>query len=295
MISAFAAAKINLCLHLNGRRPDGYHDLESLVIFADIGDHLRVLPSRRQHDCLRMTGDFSAAIDDPDHNLVTATIAAFRQHYPQAGPVAVDLQKNLPVGAGIGGGSSDAAACLRALCQINGINLGAENITAIARSLGADVPVCVTARPAVIRGTGAEIEPLANWPGFGLVLLNPGVKLSTAAVFAAHDGGSSGVLQNAQAIGNQRQAVNYLKNTANDLTPAAIKAAPVVQQALDLLGCQAQVLHHGMSGSGATCFGLFSDLAVARAAAKKLQEAAPDWWIRSAVSYPARANPWSVD
>jgi 4-diphosphocytidyl-2-C-methyl-D-erythritol kinase len=89
--------------------------------------------------------------------------------------------------------------------------------------------------------------------------------------------------------------VSYLKNTANDLTPAAIKAAPVVQQALDLLGCQARVLHHGMSGSGATCFGLFSDLAVARAAAKQLQEAAPDWWIRSAVSYPAKANPWSVD
>lgn len=282
--NAFAAAKINLCLHVLGRRPDGYHDLESLVVFADIGDRLALAERGRQTNNLASTGAFSSALDFPEDNIITAAIAAFQRHYPQTQNVSVALLKNLPVAAGIGGGSSDAAACLRALCHINNIAVDAATITSIAGDLGADVPVCLKSQPTIMRGIGEDLSDLPDWPSFAMVLVNPAVTLSTAQIFAAYDGRSSGRLQSPRAIANQHSAIAYLKNTHNDLEATVVKIAPVVQQALDALARQAHVLHHGMSGSGATCFGLFSNPATARAAAIDLQKLAPTWWIRSAVS-----------
>jgi 4-diphosphocytidyl-2-C-methyl-D-erythritol kinase len=283
-ITVPAAAKINLCLRILGRRPDGYHDLESVVVFADFGDCLTVAKAAGQDDHLRVDGAFSQTLAVTENNIVSQAVQAFRSHYPQTPRVAMQLQKNLPVAAGIGGGSSDAAACLRALCQLNDMTPETTPLRSIALGLGADVPVCLVGRAAMMSGIGAEISALPNWPSFGVLLVNPHVGLSTAAVFAAHQASPRSALPAADMIQDQATAVDYLKNAGNDLTAAALQTAPVVQEVLTRLAQQPQVLFHAMSGSGATCFGLFANAAEARTACQQLQKAEPDWWLRAGVT-----------
>jgi 4-diphosphocytidyl-2-C-methyl-D-erythritol kinase len=259
--TALAPAKVNLTLHVTGRRGDGRHLLDSVVMFADLGDLLTVGPG----DGLTVTGPFAAGVPTNGRNLIVRALAA-------AGLTrAVTLDKRLPHPGGIGGGSSDAATALR----LAGARLGPEALLA----LGADLPVCMAAGASRMRGIGEVVEPLAL-PPLHAVLLHPGLDAPTGAVFAAlarrenpgHDTVPEGL--DAPAF------TDWLAAQRNDLEAPAETVAPGIAAALDALrGAGARLGR--MSGSGATCFGLFPDAAAARTAAAALDR--PGWWARACV------------
>ena len=251
--SVLAPAKINLSLHVTGRRDDGYHLLDSLVVFADIGDRLWL--SNADEMSLAVTGAFAEGVPEDGRNLVW-------QAAERAGRVlSIRLEKNLPHGAGIGGGSSDAAAVLRWA--------GAGEH---ALSLGADVPVCLSQAPQRMRGIGEQHDPVAV-PDCHLVLVNPGVHVPTPAVFRALER-----RDNAGMTPMADDFVGWLGDQRNDLQEAAISVAPVIAEALAALD---DALVARMSGSGATCFGLYPDANTAKASAERIAAARPGWWVRS--------------
>ncbi|UWQ22865.1 4-(cytidine 5'-diphospho)-2-C-methyl-D-erythritol kinase [Jannaschia sp. W003] len=255
---AFAPAKVNLALHVTGRRFDGRHELDSLVAFADVGDRLCLAPG----DGLRVDGPFAAGVPTDGTNLVLRALRA------AGAPRAVALRKNLPHPAGIGGGSSDAAAALRAV----GAVLDVDTLMA----LGADLPVCMPARAARMRGAGERVEPVAM-PPLHAVLVNPGVPVPTGAVFAAlerRDGSAMGAVPDVDAEG----LVRWLAGCRNDLQAPARATAPAVGEGLDALRAAGATLAR-MSGSGATCFGLWPTRRAAEAAAEALRR--PGWWVEA--------------
>lgn len=274
-IEAFAPAKINLALHVTGRRNDGYHLLDSLVVFADVGD--RVMAERAGALTLRIVGPRAAGLGDGPDNLVLRAAALFRT----AEGAALTLDKHLPLASGIGGGSADAAATLQVLAQLWRRPLPpAEDIL----SLGADVPVCLAGRPARMTGVGETLHPLAHpLPAAALVLANPGVAVATPAVFAALDRRDHPPLPRAlPRFGSAAELAAFLTMTRNDLEPAAIRLAPVIARVKSALSAQPGCRIARMSGSGATCFGLFDDPLAAAAAAAALSRAEPGWWVASA-------------
>lgn len=268
-VSEAAPAKLNLCLHVTGRRADGYHLLDSLVAFAGLGDRVTVAPGALS---LAVAGPMAAGLSTGD-NLVLRAARAF------GAEAAVELWKELPVASGLGGGSADAAATLRALARLTGRALPAPDKVL---ALGADVPVCLAGRPMRMRGTGEVLEPLALPPVWA-VLANPGAALSTAAVFAALERRDNPPLPEVLPAWPDAAALaGFLRGQRNDLEPPARRLLPAVGQVLAALAAQPGALMARMSGSGATCFALFAAEAPAAAAAAALARAEPGWWVRAA-------------
>jgi 4-diphosphocytidyl-2-C-methyl-D-erythritol kinase len=255
-----APAKLNLALHVRARRDDGYHELETLFAFVEHGDMVTV--ARAEVDRLTLTGPFSAALAGEGDNLVARAARGFVAAFG-GGPHAITLDKRLPVASGIGGGSADAAATLRALGRLHGVKVAA--MVELAATLGSDVPACLFGRTAIGRGRGERLVPIAGWPGTPVLLVNPGVAVSTAAVFARWDGRDRGPLPDDPRAGR------------NDLEAPARAIAPAIGTVLDALGACAGTTLVRMSGSGATCFALFADDAARDRAAAAL--AARGWWL----------------
>ena len=266
MIKVFAPAKINLALHVTGQRADGYHLLDMLVGFANVGDVVTLAPS--DLSSLTLLGPEAQALARGP-NIITKITDAFAK-----GPMAICLIKNLPIASGIGGGSTDAAATYRALRT-------GQDDTARLLQIGADVPMCVNCQPARVRGIGQEILPLdlAELP---TVLVNPRVQVATPAVFQALTLRDNPPLSDLSAdLGDPDHLIEYLARQRNDLQSAAIAIAPVIANVLSRITETGAKLAR-MSGSGATCFGLYASDAQAQSAAHDLARAHPDWWVTAA-------------
>jgi len=268
MFASFAPAKVNLFLHVTGRRPDGYHLLDSLAVFPAVGDH--VTAAAAESLTLSIDGPFGAGLPVGDDNLV---LRAARRLAPGHN-AALTLSKNLPVASGIGGGSADAAAALRCLARLWGVE---ANLDDIALGLGADVPVCLSAKPMRMQGVGEVLSPAPKLPDVGMVLVNPGVPVATPAVFRARAGGFSPQAALPAAWPDATAMARDLAALTNDLQAPAISIAPVIGEVLAAISALPDCLLARMSGSGATCFGLFATPAAARAAAATLTQ--PGWWV----------------
>lgn len=288
-ITEFAPAKINLALHVTGRRADGYHLLESLVAFTRFGDGVTVEASAE--DRFAVSGPFAADVPADAGNLVLKARDALRaaaggRNTP---PVSIHLEKNLPAASGIGGGSSDAAATLTALSRLWGLDASLLGLARIGLDLGADVPMCLMARPLVARGIGDEISPIADFPAHGLVLVNPGCAVSTAGVFAALVRRDNEPLPPLPKVFDFHGLRNWLESTRNDLEGAARTVEPAIGRALAALN-RAGAGFARMSGSGATCFGLFETGNVAKRAAVELRKRHPDWFVAATRSMASGAD-----
>ncbi|MGO4523714.1 4-(cytidine 5'-diphospho)-2-C-methyl-D-erythritol kinase [Microvirga sp. 2MCAF35] len=275
-----APAKINLTLHVLGRRADGYHELESLVAFAGTGDDLRLESGTGL--ALQVSGPTAPLAGGDADNLVlkAARLLADRVEGLQLG--TFHLTKRLPVAAGIGGGSSDAAAALRLLARLNGLPLSHPALREAARLTGADVPVCLEPRARMMRGVGEDLGEPLNLPRLFAVLVNPRVPVETPAVFKALGLRPGQRLTEARHPGIERSSLlDALKAARNDLEPPALQLQPLIGEALALLretsGCRLA----RMSGSGATVFGLYDDCETAAEAAKTIKHARQDWWVKA--------------
>lgn len=270
-INEAAPAKVNLTLHVTGQRADGYHLLDSLVVFTELGDWLHFAPSPSLS--LNVTGPMAAGVPTDATNLVLRAAEMLG-----GGGATITLEKNLPMAAGLGGGSSDAAAALRGLARLWGRAL--PNASDAAR-LGADLPVCLAPRPRRMGGIGevlAEVPPL---PPFWLVLANPGVAVATPAVFAALSEKTGRPMPLAlPRCGSAAELATFLRMQRNDLEASARLLAPAIGAVLAALSAQPGCLLARMSGSGATCFGLFADPLHAAAAARAISAAERSWWVR---------------
>jgi len=275
MPDAFAPAKINLALHIVGRRADGFHFLDSLVVFAAVGDSLRADPAETLS--LTLQGRFGAALAAEADNLVLRAARLLAAEAGVPAQVRMVLRKELPVASGIGGGSADAAAALRLLSRLWRLDLPEADMAALALRLGADVPVCLASRPARMGGVGEALAPLPDLPYCGLVLVNPGVAVATQAVFRARTGEFSPPLGLPPGWPDAAALAATLAGMGNDLQAPAVALAPAIAEALAVLSALPGCLLARMSGSGATCFGLFADPARAEAAAAGL--ARPGWWV----------------
>ncbi len=273
-----ALVKINLTLRVLGRRADGYHTLESLVAFADFGDRLTLEPGGDAF--LTVSGPFAAASGAIADNLVlkAAVALASRVRGLRAGRFL--LEKNIPVAAGLGGGSSDAAAALRLLAVENGLAFTDLRLHAAAQGVGADVPICLDMRPKVMRGIGEELSPPLPLPRLHAVLVNPGVAIATREVFAAFDVGHAGRASIDDVPRDYEPFIAWLAARGNDLTEPACRLAPVIRDVLAALSSQIGCRLARMSGSGATCFGLFDSIDKAENAARALRAAQLNWWVR---------------
>lgn len=279
-IKEAARAKINLALHVTGQRADGYHLLDSLVTFADFGDE--VLLSASEHDRFEIHGQFSNALSSETDNLVTRardrlrSLAQAADH--PAFPAEIILTKNLPLSSGIGGGSADAAATLRGLMTLWKLELGTDQLSALALSLGADVPMCLTSRPLIARGIGDEIEPIGNLPSFPIVLINPLRPVSTPQIFKLLTSKTNAPMPDLTR--GVQDWVHQLNDLRNDLQPPAVAILPEISECLDMLRTSgANVIR--MSGSGATCFGLYRNAHEAADAAAYLKRGRPDWYVQA--------------
>jgi len=279
-----APAKVNLTLRVVGRRADGYHDIESLVVFADVGDALTFAPARAL--TLAVRGPTAAAAGDTADNLVLKAARALAERVDGLKLGRFALSKRLPVAAGLGGGSADAAAALRLMARANRMAPDDPRLMAAARATGADVPVCLDPRPRFMRGTGDILSDPLDLPRLDAVLVNPGVAVATKDVFAALRLGSVGKAGGSPpswpAGAQARPALlAILTDDRNDLEAPAITVAPVIADMLAELrrlpGCRLA----RMSGSGATCFALFDTRRVASAGAKTLRARHPAWWVRA--------------
>jgi len=273
-----APAKINLTLRIIGRRADGYHDIDSLVAFAGVGDILTFTTGRAM--MLTVRGPTAAAAGEPAENLVLKAARALAERIEGLTLGHFALSKRLPVAAGLGGGSADAAAALRILARVNALALDDPRVMQAARATGADVPVCLDPRTQRMRGVGEVLSEPLKLPRMPAVLVNPGVSLATKDVFAALDP----VAQPAQSTQPARAAANLLDEIThghNDLEAPAIELVPVIADVLAVLRALAGCRLARMSGSGASCFGLFDSTQAAACAARRLRAGYPDWWVRA--------------
>jgi 4-diphosphocytidyl-2-C-methyl-D-erythritol kinase len=273
-LSEEAPAKINLYLHVTGRRDDGYHLLDSLVAFAGIGDTLSAEMAGTLS--LQVCGPFAPALADRQDNLVLRAARSLAAAAGMAPAAALRLEKRLPVASGIGGGSADAAAALRLLHRLWRLPHTPGMLTGLAAQLGADVPVCLGRRPARMQGIGERLEPAPALPDCGILLVNPGAALSTAEVFRAREGSWSDGATLPLAWDTAHAMAQDLGKLRNDLQPAALSLQPVICAVLAALQATSGCLLARMSGSGATCFGLYADAGSARQAATELPD--PAWW-----------------
>lgn len=274
-----ARAKVNLALHVVGRRADGYHLLESLVAFPEISDRIEVTAADALS--LAVEGRFKSAVPVSDDNLVLAAAHALNRHLqgPPRGAL-IQLTKTLPVASGIGGGSADAAATLRALARLWDLALTPAGLARIGADIGADVPMCVHQRPLKAEGIGEILTFLDPLPSAGIVLANPGRPIATPEVFRALSSRDNPPLAPVPASFADLDAlVAYLDGERNDLEAPARSLVPEISEVLSALGETAGCRIARMSGSGATCFGLFADVAEAAEAADALVAGHPGWWV----------------
>jgi 4-diphosphocytidyl-2-C-methyl-D-erythritol kinase len=279
-VTESAPAKVNLYLHVTGRRPDGYHLLDSLIVFADLCDTVTAAPAERLS--LALAGPFADALDGSD-NLVLRAARALAAHAGRPPRAALRLVKHLPVAAGLGGGSSDAAAALRALVRLWDISIEEDDLARLALELGADVPVCLSGRATLVGGVGEVLTPLdLAPPPCHLVLANPRVPLSTAEVFGAFSGPAGALTPPLGPTVDRSDLIDALRVRRNDLEAPARQRAPVIASVLAALdGLPGRRLAR-MSGSGPTCFALFDTADAASAGAHALAAARPDWWVAAA-------------
>jgi len=287
-IENFAPAKVNLFLHLTGRKASGYHTLDSLVSFVDVGDVIII--EEAPSFSFTVTGDFASSLSVSetastgfnDHDNLVVRAARFLSDV--AGKpltVSITLEKNLPVAAGIGGGSSDAAAAVWGLVQYWGLASDAAYIKPLLERLGADVPVCYDCVPRFMRGIGDVLLPPLDLPNIPILLINPNVACSTQDVFLHHRGQFKDDVDIPPSFEDAADLIRFLKACENDLYDAAVQCAPLIENVMTALRTQDDVLFAQMSGSGATCFALFDHMAQCRAAEKAIANANPDWWVRS--------------
>ena len=279
-----APAKLNLALHVTGRRPDGYHLLDSLVAFTRFGDRLTIATA--DEDSFVVSGPFAAGLEADDTNLVIRARDALRQTYGNQSPVSIALEKNLPVASGVGGGSSDAAALLKGLADIWKLDASDADLARIGLPLGADLPMCLAAKPLLARGIGDEITPVPGMASLGIVLVNPGVAVSTANVFAALANRDNEPLPPLPTTLDFHGLCNWLETTRNDLEAPAQRVQPAINGALSALR-KGGAHFVRMSGSGATCFGLFESGNVAKRAATTIRERKPGWFVAATRNIPS--------
>ena len=282
----FAPAKVNLALHVTGQRADGYHLLESLAVFTRFGDRISIEPAER--DEFAVSGPYAPAVPTDETNLILKARDALRGVSPSAKtvPVVIRLDKNLPIASGIGGGSSDAAAALRGLVKFWDLDVDHDTLTRIGAALGADLPMCLAAKPLLARGTGDELTPVRGFPALGLVLVNPDVAVSTPAVFAALQRRDNDGLPPLPSQIDFHTLRNWLEITRNDLEDAAQAIEPSIRAAKAAL-MKADAGFARMSGSGATCFGLFETGNVAKRAAVAIRSRHPGWFVAATRSMPS--------
>lgn len=290
MLTEEGRAKVNLTLRVVGRRVDGYHDLESMVAFADCADRLSLTPGSQLD--LTTTGPLAQACGETTDNLVFKAAQLLGERVPDLKLGEFTLDKVLPVAAGIGGGSADAAAALRLLAQANGLAVDDPRVIEAARRTGADVPVCLASRACIMTGVGETLLPL-SLPIMPCVLVNPRVPVATRDVFAAlglRNGellvGAADVMQ-ATAWPEQGASledwVEVLSSGSNDLEAPATRIQPVIGKVLTALSATNGAWLVRMSGSGATCFAIFENTADAQRAAQKIQLDHPQWWVHAGV------------
>lgn len=286
----FAPAKVNLFLHVGPVGADGYHPLVSLMVFADVGDTVRLRPAAEM--AFRLQGPFAGALEAAPDNLVTRARDALIAGLPRPPePFEISLDKRLPIAAGLGGGSADAAAALVLVAE----RLVAEGLAptdaarqdAIARRLGADVPACLAARPVIGRGRGDDLSPAPPIPALHAALVNPMAASPTGAVYRAFDAAPPGPGADEpawpEAFAAPSAVAAFLRQTRNDLEAPAIALQPLIGEVLDALAAAPQTLFARMSGSGATCFALTAGPGEARDLAAGIQAAHPTWWARACV------------
>ncbi len=287
MITEIAPAKINLYLHVGGLRDDGLHDLASLFVFTCDGDNISVAPSDELS--LRVEGPFSGALNDlpPEKNLIWQAAVLLQKEFSIARSAEILLEKNLPIAAGIGGGSADAAAAMRALIKLWDVEITDAALSRLAFKLGADVPACLRRAPVNVTGAGEEVSPGPTLPSLWACIVNPGVDMPTGPVFRAFDAAnpspSRPLLEALHGDGYDAVAV-LMSDTRNDLEPMACVIAPEIGATLLFLRQQSGAIAARMSGSGATCFALFSTFDAAKRAQNCAQSAG--WW--------ALASPLSI-
>ncbi len=270
-----ARAKINLALHILGRRLDGYHELDSIVAFADVADVLTI--SQSSKTSLELTGPFACELPSNADNLVLRAqvlLSAFAGH--TLAPVKIKLEKNLPMASGVGGGSADAAATLRGLAKLFDLAINPADLNGIALQLGADVPVCLVQKCCRMGGVGEVIEPIFLAMPQAAVLVNPCIPAPTAKIFETL------CLERGQAFCAKIENLDDVNSWRNDLTAAAISLIPAIAAVLEILGAHPAIKTARMSGSGATCFGLTETLEQAQAVAKAISKQRPDWWVVAA-------------
>ena len=272
MIVEIAPAKINLALHVRRRRADGYHDIETLFAFARDGDAVSV--ETAEEDRFVITGPFADGLEAGADNLVARAATAFVATFGIAGAHAITLDKHLPIASGIGGGSADAAATLRAFARLHHVPLDDPRLYAIAAALGADVPACLDGRTTLGTGKGDALVAVEGLPDTPLLLVNPGVAVSTAAVFRTWDGADRGPIGEGDLLARARAG-------RNDLEPPALALAPVIGAVRAVLDAAPGAMLSRMSGSGATCFALFDDARACAAAAVAAR--ARGWWTLETV------------
>jgi 4-diphosphocytidyl-2-C-methyl-D-erythritol kinase len=281
-------AKVNLTLRVVGRRTDGYHDIESMVAFADCADHLTLTPGSELE--LSATGPLAGACGATSDNLVIKAARLLRERVPELKAGSFTLDKVLPVAAGIGGGSADAAAALRLLAQLNGLALDDERLHAVALATGADVPVCLASRPCVMTGVGESLLPL-SLPIMPCVMVNPRVPVATKDVFNAlglRNGellvGATDVLRGTawpEAGASVEDWVEVLAASSNDLEGPATRIQPIIGNVISALSATNGAWLARMSGSGATCFAIYENTADAGRAADELRRHHPEWWVHA--------------
>lgn len=272
-----AFAKLNLFLNVTGRRNDGYHLIESLVAFADIYDVIEICPA--ESFSLEVTGEFAPYTGSIESNLITMAVDLFCKKAGLKPDFRIRLFKNIPVGAGLGGGSSDAAVILKYLQNISDNPPEHDCLSELSLTLGADLPACLYGKPAFISGIGEKIFPITI-PKLFLVLVNPGILIPTAEIYQAGFKSYS-EKTSLSASNNIADFVAELSGTRNDLYNNALKFAPELEEVIAEIDKTRNVLLSRMSGSGATCFGIYADEVSAQAACNKIKKSYPLWWVKS--------------
>ncbi len=279
VLSAQAPAKINLYLRVTGKTPENYHLLDSLVVFANIYDVIEISPAAAIS--VTVTGE-NAALVSPSDNTVLKAATALQSHFGIKTGAQILLQKNLPVGAGIGGGSSDAAAALKLLIRLWKIDISEHDLDSIALSIGADVPACLRATAVYMSSIGEIIDKAPKLPKLHMVLVGTGRPLLTKDVFARYKEKFVPPVVPPRAFTFEMDLLDFLYRNGNDLQRPAIELMPEIEDVLAALTAEEGCLLARMSGSGATCFGLFEKRKFAEEAAIKLSDRHPKWWVKVA-------------
>ena len=279
-IQVKAPAKVNLYLHVTGLRDNGFHELDSLVVFAESHDLITFRPGAGI--TFSLSGPMSHILKKTNNDnivLKAARALAKRVGTDRVRGVEIQLEKFLPVAAGIGGGSADAAATLKGLSKFWEVDIDKQEIMEIARSLGADVPVCFEGRSAFFSGIGENITPISNFPELSILLVNPGVEILTSRIFNERKGPYNEMERLKKIPKEKKNFFLEIKKRRNDLEPVACSIAPIIKQVLESISSNFGCRIARMSGSGSTCFGLFDDITYARKAALEVKHANPDWWV----------------